>query len=58
MQAKIQFPTIQLWHFIGSGAFQLLFGFAWRFPLILFIGEPLLGHWLYVAAKEYADSSA
>ncbi len=63
VQQEFQFPTTPILRFLtGGGAFRLLFGFAGGLPLIVYIGEPLLaallGHWLFLAAKEYADSSA
>ncbi|HEY6388229.1 MAG TPA: hypothetical protein VIX91_21320 [Candidatus Acidoferrum sp.] len=41
---------------------QVFFGVAWGIPLVVLVGEPLLGalvgHWLYLAAKEWSAESA
>jgi hypothetical protein len=62
IQQKLKFPTIPSMRYIRNEPLAMLFGYAWGLPLMVFIGEPLLaallGHWLYLAAKEYADSSA
>jgi len=62
IQEKLKFPTIPSMRFVANEPLAMLFGYAWGLPLIVLIGEPLLaallGHWLYLAAKEYADSPA
>ncbi|HMD10116.1 MAG TPA: hypothetical protein VKH63_21460 [Candidatus Acidoferrum sp.] len=62
IQEKLKFPAIPSMRYVENEPLALLLGFAWGLPLIVFIGEPLLaaviGHWLYLAAMEYADSSA
>jgi hypothetical protein len=48
-------------NFLGD-PFQVFFGVAWSIPLVVLVGEPLLaalvGHWLYLAAKEWSAESA
>jgi hypothetical protein len=45
-----------------SDPLQVFFGVAWGIPLAVLVGEPLLGalvgHWLYLAAKDWSRESA
>jgi hypothetical protein len=59
VQHKLLFPTIPLWsglvNYLGD---MLAFSAIWNVQAPIVIGEPLLaallGHWFYLAAKEYA----
>lgn len=63
VRQKLLFPEIPLWNdlvnYIGD---MLAFSLIWNVQAPIVIGEPLLaallGHWFYLAAREYAVSSA
>jgi hypothetical protein len=61
-QHRLMFPTISVWGVFVRSTFDLFFAMAWNLQLPILIGEPilagLLGHWLYLAAREYAIPSA
>ena len=48
------------WHSIVNSAPEFPWGAAWDVPLVIIIGVPILaaivGHWLYLAAEEYAKA--
>ncbi len=61
LQHLVKFPNIPSMRFVENDPLAVLFGYAWGLPLVVIAGEPLLaallGQWLYLMAKEYADSS-
>ena len=61
LQHSLMFPTISVWGVLVRSTFDLFFAMAWNVQITILIGEPilagLLGHWLYLAAREYAIPS-
>jgi len=60
---KFLFPTIPMWsHLINNGSDLLAFSLIWNVEAPIVIGQPILaavlGHWFYLAAKEWSAESA
>lgn len=62
---KISLPALSnslVFRNFFSDPVQIFIGFGWGVPLVVLVGEPLLGalvgHWLYIAALEWSAESA
>jgi hypothetical protein len=53
-------PNFYIVHGLLNDPMRVLFGIAWGVPIIVLVGEPLLGalvgHWFYEAANEWSAS--
>jgi hypothetical protein len=65
IQYKISLPMLPkslVFHNFLGDPIQVFFGVVWGIPLVVLVGEPflaaLVGHWLYLAAKEWSADSA